>query len=142
MKTNIGLWIDHRKAVIVLDFSAEEGIKIIFSDTERQPGRIHGERSIAPFETLLVQADDVQERKFTAHLHHYYAEVVECVRHAKALLVFGPGEAKGQLVKELEQALPKDCIVTVETADKMTDRQIAAHVRDHFKAANPVITLH
>ena len=142
MKTNIGLWIDHRKAVIVLDFSAEEGTKVILSDTDRQPGRIHGERSNDSFETLQVKADDVQERKFTAHLHHYYAEVVECVRHAKALLVFGPGEAKGQLVKELEQTLPKDCVVTVETADKMTDRQIAAHVREHFKAANPVITLH
>lgn len=142
MKTNIGLWIDHRRAVIVLETGAGEEIKIILSDADRQPGRIHGERSTGSFEALQVEADDVTQRKFTAQLHHYYEEVVACVRHAESLLVFGPGEARGQLVKELERALSKDCVVTVETADKMTDRQIAAHVRDHFKAVNPVITLH
>ncbi|MCF7786908.1 MAG: hypothetical protein K9N47_12345 [Prosthecobacter sp.] len=142
MKTNIGLWIDHRKAVIVLESSAGEELKIILSDADRQPGRIHGERSTASFESLKVEADDVTQRKFTAELHHYYEEVVACVRHAEGLLVFGPGEAKGQLVKELEQAMPKGFVVDVETAEKMTDRQIAAHVRDHFKEANSVITLH
>ncbi|OYW77798.1 MAG: hypothetical protein B7Z37_02625 [Verrucomicrobia bacterium 12-59-8] len=141
MKTNIGLWIDHRKAVIVLESSAGEEINVILSDADRQPGRIHGERSTASFEALKVQADDVTQRKFTASLHLYYEEVVACVRHAEGLLVFGPDEAKGQLVKELEQAMPKGFVVAVETAEKMTDRQIAAHVRDHFKEANPVITL-
>ena len=142
MKTNIGLWIDHRKAVIVLESSAGEEIKVILSDADRQPGRIHGERATGSYEALQVDADDVSERKFTAHLHHYYEEVVACVRHAQGLLVVGPGEAKGQLVKELEKALPKSCVVAVETADKMTDRQIAAHVRDHFRDKNSIIPLH
>ncbi|MDB6007260.1 MAG: hypothetical protein JWR15_4247 [Prosthecobacter sp.] len=142
MKTNIGLWIDHRRAVIVQKSSAGEEIHVILSDADRQPGRIHGERSTAAYEAQQVDADDVSERKFTAHLHRYYEEVVADVRHAEALLVFGPGEAKGQLVKELEKALPKTCVVTVETADKMTDRQIAAHVRDHFMEANSIIPLH
>ena len=142
MKTNIGLWIDHRKAVILLKSAAGEETHVILSDTDRQPGRIHGERTNEAFETQLVQADDIRERKFTAHLHLFYEEVVAYVRHAQALLVFGPGEAKGELVKELEKALPKDCILTVETADKMTDRQIAAHVRDHFQKANTIIPMH
>ena len=142
MKTNIGLWIDHRKAVIVQESSKGEEINVILSDADRQPGRIHGERSTAPYDALQVQADDVTERKFTAQLHHYYEEVVACVRHAEGLLVFGPGEAKGQFVKELEKALPKEFVVTVETTDKMTDRQIAAHVRDHFAHESPVISLH
>lgn len=142
MKTNIGLWIDHRRAVIVLESGAGEEIKVILSDADRQPGRIHGERSTAPYEALQVQADDVTQRKFTAELHHYYEEVVACVRHAEGLLVFGPGEAKGQFVKELEKSLPKGFVVVVETADKMTDRQIAAHVRNHFAHESPVIALH
>ena len=66
----------------------------------------------------------------------------DSIRHAQALLVFGPGEAKGEFVKELELTMPKDFPVAIETADRMTDRQIAAHVRDHFKAAASVITLH
>jgi hypothetical protein len=31
--------------------------------------------------------------------------------------------------------------VNVETADKLTDRQIAAKVRDHFQTDTPVIVL-
>jgi hypothetical protein len=142
MKTNIGLWIDHRKAVIVMASGAGEEIKIILSDANRQPGRIHGERSNASFESLQVEADDVSERKFTAELHRYYQEVVACVQHAVRLLIIGPGEAKGQLVKELNKAMPKGSIITVETADKLTDRQIAARVYDHFKDMNPIITIH
>ena len=126
----------------MLESGAGEEIKVILSDADRQPGRIHGERSTAPYEALQVQADDVTQRKFTTELHHYYEEVVACVRHAEGLLVFGPGEAKGQLVKELEKSLPKGFVVAVETADKMTDRQIAAHVRNHFAHESPVIALH
>jgi hypothetical protein len=142
MKTNIGLWIDHRKAVIVLESSAGEEIHVILSDADRQPGRIDGERSTASFEAQKVKADDVTQRKFTADLHHYYQEVVAFVRHAQTLLVFGPGEAKGEFVKELDLTMPKGFPVAVETADRMTDRQIAAHVRDHFKEAASVIALH
>jgi hypothetical protein len=142
MKSNIGLWIDHQRAVIVLESSAGEETHVILSDANRQPGRIDGKRSTAAFEAQLVDADDVSERKFTASLHQYYQEVVAYVRDAKALLVFGPGEAKGQLVKELEKVLPKDYAVAVETADKMTYGQIAAHVRDHFKQVNHVFTPH
>lgn len=142
MKTNIGLWIDHRKAVIVLESSAGEEIHVILSDADRQPGRINGARSTTSFEAQKVKADDVTQRKFTADLHHYYQEVVALVRHATSLLVLGPGEAKGEFVRELEHAMPKGFPVAVETADRMTDRQVTSHVRDYFKEANSVIPLH
>jgi hypothetical protein len=48
------------------------------------------------------------------------------------MLIFGPGEAKGELQQHLERAELSERIVGVETADKMTDRQIAAKVRLHF----------
>ncbi len=142
MKTNIGLWIDHRKAVIVLESSAGEEIHVILSDADRQPGRINGARSTTSFEAQKVKADGVTQRKFTADLHHYYQEVVALVRHATSLLVLGPGEAKGEFVRELEHAMPKGFPVAVETADRMTDRQVTSHVRDYFKEANSVIPLH
>lgn len=140
MKTNIGLWIDHRKAVIAFA-SGEETFKVIHSDAERHLARVDGETASAPFESLLVIADDVQERKVQQHLNTYYDEVIACVQGAEAMLIFGPGEAKGQFKKRLEQEKPSTRIVTVETADKMTDRQIAAKVHDHFKAESPVIVL-
>lgn len=142
MKINIGLWIDHRKAVIVLESIAGEEIQVIQSDAGRLPARITGTSSTTSFEAQKVKADDVAQRKITADLHHYYQEVVALVHHSTSLLVFGPGEAKGELVRELESAMPKDFVVAVETADRMTDRQIAAHVRDFFKESNSIVFLH
>ncbi|MEQ1751739.1 MAG: hypothetical protein ABL974_20125 [Prosthecobacter sp.] len=139
MKTNIGLWIDQRKAVIVLESSSGEEIKVILSDVDRQSGRIHGQRSNAPHEVQTTAADDVSERKFKADLHRYYDKVIACIRDAKRILIFGPGEAKGHLKKQLEDAMPKGFFVDVETTDKMTDRQIAAKVREYFERDHPVL---
>ena len=141
MRTHIGLWIDHRKAVIVLTSVAEEEIKMILSHADRQPGRIDGERSTESYESLQAPADDVRDRKFEQHLNTYYDEVIDCVHEAGSLLIFGPGEAKGELRKRLEKEKPGGRIVTMQTTDKMTDRQISARVRDHFKHENPVIHL-
>jgi ferritin-like metal-binding protein YciE len=139
MKTNIGLWIDQRRAVIVLGSGDNADIQVILSHADRQPGRIDGKRSLAPYETQRVEADDVSQRKFTGELDHYYEEILSVVRGAQSLLIFGPGEAKGHLHKHLEESLAKTCTVHVEPADKMTDRQVAAHVREHFKNAPPII---
>jgi hypothetical protein len=45
------------------------------------------------------------------------------------MLIFGPGEAKGELKKRLKKANLSGRIVGMETVDKMTDHQIAAKVR-------------
>jgi stalled ribosome rescue protein Dom34 len=141
MKTNIGLWIDHRRAVIVTMTADGAEIHEVRSNTEWQPGRIDGERSQEAFEALQVQADDVHQRKFTENLHRYYLNIQGHVARARAVLIFGPGEAKGELRKQLESFMPKECVITVETTDKMTDRQISAKVLEHFKQQSPVIEL-
>jgi len=49
------------------------------------------------------------------------------------ILIFGPGEAKGELAKRIENAGLSGRIAGIETVDKMTDRQIAAKVRTYLK---------
>jgi len=83
-------------------------------------------------ESQQVQADDSREREFTGHLQDYYDEVIAAIGDAASILIFGPGEAKGEPRKRLERNELGGRIVTVETVDKMTDRQIAAKVREHF----------
>lgn len=129
MNKQIGLWIDHRKAVIAQSSGAEEEIKVILSHADRQPGRQDGVRSGEKHESLQVPADDVKDRKFAQQLNAYYDEVIAVVHEAESLMIFGPGEAKGEFKKRLESKKPSGRTVTVETADKMTDRQIAAKVR-------------
>ena len=133
MKTTVGLWIDHRKAVIVAVTDEGEEIKLIISKVEKQPGRPGGIRSKTPYESQLVRADDSRQRELTGHLNIYYDAVIACIRDAESILIFGPGEAKGELKKRLERNKLSERIVGIETIDKMTDRQIAAKVRRYFQ---------
>ena len=132
MTMQAGLWIDHRKAVIAIVSAEGEETMEIKSNVEKQPGRFAGVRSTTPYEAQQVQADDSREREFTGHLNHYYTEVIAAIGDAESILIFGPGEAKGELKKRLEHARLGGHIIAIETADKMTDRQIAAKVRKYF----------
>ena len=132
MRTRLGLWIDHRKALIVAVTDKGEETSLVISKVEKQPGRSGGARSTTPYESQQVPADDARERKFTGHLNIYYDAVIASIRHAESILIFGPGEAKGELKKRLEGDKLGGRIVSLETVDKMTDRQIAARVRQHF----------
>lgn len=133
MKTTVGVWIDHRKAVIVTVSDKVAETKIIESKVEKQPGRFAGIRSTVPYESQMIAADDSREKKFSGQLQTYYDEVISVIRDAESILIFGPGEAKGELKKRLEKERLSGLIKAVETADEMTDRQIAAKVMDYFK---------
>jgi len=132
MRTIVGLWIDHRKAVITVVSDKGEETKVIESNVEKQPGRSAGIRSTTPYESQKVPADDSREQEFTGHLQGYYDEVIAAIRDADSILIFGPGEAKGELRKRLERDKLGGRIVAMETVDKMTDHQIAAKVREYF----------
>ena len=127
MKKEIGLWIDHRKAIIVIiTKDGEEETKKITSNMEKHVRFTNGNGSEDG------SSEDVRDRKFGNHLNSYYDEVLAMVRDADSIQIFGPGEAKGELEKHLEQAGLKAKILAIETVDKMTDHQIAAKVRERF----------
>ena len=133
METTVGLWIDHRKAIIVAVTDKGEETKLIISKVEKQPGRFAGVRSTTSYESQQVRADDSRERKFTGHLNIYYDAVIACIRDAESILIFGPGEAKGELQKRIKKTNLGGRIVGIETVDKMTDRQIELKVRQYFQ---------
>ena len=137
MKTIKGLWIDHRKAVIVAVKNKSEEVFEVTSHVEKQLGRFEGERSTSPYPAQLVPADDAKQRDLTGHLDRYYDEVISHLRDAELILIFGPGEAKGELAKRINDANLSGHLASVETADKMTDREIAAKVRMYLK--HPVL---
>ena len=126
MKKQAGLWIDHRKAVIVLITDEGEEVKKIISGMEKHVRFTGGDGSEEG------SSEDVRDRQFGNHLNSYYDEVIAVVRNADSIQIFGPGEAKGELEKRLKNEGLKDEALSVETMDKMTDRQISAKVREHF----------
>ena len=127
MKNAAGLWIDHSKAVIVIVSDKGEETKQIESGMEKHVRFSGGSRS------EQGGGEDQQDRQFTGHLNTYYDAVIAQLRDAESILLFGPGEAKGELEKRLANKGLGGRIVGIETVDKMTDRQIAAKVREHFR---------
>jgi hypothetical protein len=127
MNKKAGLWIDHRQAVIVMITEKEEEIKKITSGMEKhtrfKSGRADEDGS----------SEDVSDRKFGNQLNSFYDEVIAAIRDAETIHIFGPGEAKVELKNRMERAGLKKCIAAVETVDKMSDRQIAARVREHAR---------
>jgi len=119
--------------IVIVSPHGEELLEIR-SNVDRQQGRVDGVRSLEPFEPQLVSADDSQERKYDGQLNRYFDHIIESILHVQDVLIFGPGEAKGELKKRLEHAHFKGHIQSVETADKMTQPQIIAKVRSRFES--------
>jgi len=139
MKTLAGLWIDHREAVIVLLSENGQETRRIKSHVEKQLRRSGRSSSRPSFEAQMVPADDSRERGYTGHLANFYDEVVSCLRPAEAILLIGPGEAKGELRKRIARDKLDVRITRCETSDKMTERQISQKVCRHYfpSAATP-----
>jgi hypothetical protein len=124
MKRKVGIWIDHRKTVIVSVTDKGEKTSLIKSNMEK-----HVRYSGSPQED---SAEDQRDKRFADHLNKYYDDIISCIRDAESILILGPGEAKIELEKRLESEALSGRVVGIETVDKMTDRQIAARVRQQF----------
>jgi hypothetical protein len=131
MRAKVGLWIDHRQAIIVAITDEGEETSLIISEVERQLRRSGDSPLKGPYEAQQVPADDSRQKTFTGQLDSYYDAVIASIRDADSILIFGPGEAKDELRKRLERNDLGGRIAGVDTVDKMTDRQIAAKVRQH-----------
>jgi hypothetical protein len=132
MSNKVGLWIDHRKTIVVAISEQVEKIEEIVSGVEKQLQR-GGDRPLeGDYEVVQVPADDRRQRDFTKHLNIYYAAVITAIQDAESILIFGPGEAKGELKQQLDKNHLGGHIVDIETVDKMTNPQIAAKVREYF----------
>jgi len=133
MMKNIGLWIDHKKAIIVIQSEQGEDIQKIESGVGRHVRYRGAPHPRSPYSAQYQQGDNQLDNRFTEQLNKFYDKVIAYIRAAQAVLILGPGEAKGELEKRITHEKVKVQIVGIETADKMTDRQIATKVRNYFE---------
>jgi hypothetical protein len=125
MNRKVGIWLDHKRAVIV---SASEGrvtTEALASDVEAHPH-------------YSGQQDGGGEKKYEErhgqHRDRYYDEVIRRLGQPDGLLIFGPGEAKLELKERLSRSkAPSGGTIDIETTDKLTDPQIVAKVKEHFR---------
>ena len=132
MTKEVGLWIDHRKSVIVTVENEVDVTREIKSNMEKHVRFASSTGSKGPQKNEGSTAEDIRDRQFGDHLDSYYEGVISFIRGADSIWIFGPGEAKGELEACLKHAELGGLIVGVETADKMTDHQITAKVRDYY----------
>ena len=132
MKTKAGVWIDHRKAVVILMTDNGEEVRQLSSNVEKAYQPVTGPSAKQPGRPSGFVAEDVAEHKEMNQLIVFYDEVLKSLKGVDSLLILGPGEAKGEFHKRLQSQRFPASSVEVETADQLTDPQITAHVRRHF----------
>jgi hypothetical protein len=132
MSNKLGLWIDHKKAVIVSITETGEKIKEILSEVETQPRRSGDSPMKGDYEAIQVPADDRHQKTLTQDLNIYYDEVINHIREAESIFIFGPSSAKLELKERLNGNNLGGNVVGMETSDSITNPQIAAKVRQFF----------
>lgn len=127
MNKRVGLWLDRNKAVIVSITDSGEERKRIISDMAHY----------SLYSTVVPgdgAPENLRDRRFWKHLDEYYENIVADIQDAKAIQIFGPGEAKQELKKHLETKGLAEYIVSIEDAEKLTDDQIGVKVQGRFPA--------
>lgn len=132
-----GVWIDHRRAVVVELDGDDARTAVILSNVEKHPERGGDSPMKGRYEARQVPADDRRQRALTGELNTFYDAVIARLRRHDQLLLLGPGEAKEELHKRIGKVNPDTQVLSVQTEDKMTDPQVVARVRSFFGEAAP-----
>lgn len=132
MTKEVGLWIDHRKTVIVTIENKIVTTSEITSGMEKHVRFSNGSDAESSSDLKGSTAEDMRDRQFGNHLDKYYDDVVALIRDAESIWIFGPGEAKIELENRLKHAEIGARIVGIEPGDKMTNPQIVAKVINFY----------
>lgn len=130
MKKEAGLWIDHREALIVHLFDYSKEITRITSNIGKHV-RYSGASEARDLHN--DSSEDKRDRRFTDRLNNYYQKVIGVLGDVDSVLILGPGEAKLELQKCMDNQPFAAQIVDIEPSDKLTASQVVAQVRQHFR---------
>jgi hypothetical protein len=127
MSQKTGVWIDHKKAVIVSVSEGELTATTLDSDVGPHPHWAGSQEG---------GGEKKYEERHTLHLDRFYDDVIGQLGEPEAVLIFGPGEAKHELKARLGRSeMFSNSIVVIEGADRLTDPQIVAKVKEHYGLA-------
>jgi stalled ribosome rescue protein Dom34 len=124
MKTNkcLGIWMDYSKAHLM----------------ELLPGNMQTQTIESAF-THEVKSESIDRSE--KHMHNkeegehlkYFKKILKEVEKFDDVFIFGPTDAKYELNELLkENQMNSHIRIEIKTADKMTENQIQAFVRNHF----------
>ena len=130
----VGVWIDHRKALVASLTNAEPHIMHIDSHFEGYFRPQGGSRVPTPYgHNSICDEKKFQERR-RQQLKFFYRNVIKEIEDADEILIMGGGEAKKELEREIyNHKNLSQKIVGVITADEMTEGQIIADMKKFYR---------
>jgi len=129
----IGIWIDHKKAVIVSATAGQVTTRTV--ESEVGPHGRYSSRAGYPTPDGPKNAggEKKYEERHGQRLDRFYDDVISQLGQPESLLIFGPGEAKLQLRERLSRSKSlSEHVEEIETTDKLTNAQIVAKVKEHY----------
>ncbi|MFA6174646.1 MAG: hypothetical protein WC701_13325 [Kiritimatiellales bacterium] len=134
MSKQIGIWVDHKEAILVSVKDGVTSIRRMESEVGTRFSPSGGWKAAGTSVAQSVVKEQTEDERRKHHLHAYYQELIKAVSAADEVFIFGPGAAKQELAKEIENIKGSHVrIAAVEACDKMTEPQIAAKAKSFFK---------
>jgi stalled ribosome rescue protein Dom34 len=125
MAKNLGIFMDHSTAHII-EFSADvmesKTLELAFTHQEKLD--------------TLVRSEHIMHNKEQHQQAAYYKKLGEIIRNYDEVILFGPTEAKVELLNTLKaDHLFANIKIEIAQTDKMTENQQHAFVKAHFSPA-------
>lgn len=119
---NLGIWMDHSTAHL-MEFTTDPiQTNIIESNFTHE----EKENSLGKSENLMHNKEQHQEAE-------YYKKLGDKIRNYEEVLLFGPTDAKVELLNILRKDHRFEKIkIEIKQTDKMTENQQHAFVKEHF----------
>ncbi|MEO6229881.1 MAG: hypothetical protein ABJB11_13850 [Ferruginibacter sp.] len=117
----LGIWMDHAHAHL-MEYTDPIVTKVIASDSTREEK-----------EFTLQKGESFMQRKNQQQEAAYYQNIAASIKDYDEVVLFGPTDAKAELLNILKADLGFSTIkIETRQADKMTENQKKAFVRDYF----------
>lgn len=118
----LGVWMDHSEAHLIKHGGATAAIRLVVNPFDQE------EMTLA-----IHKGEHLMHNKRQQYLAAYYKKISDKISSYKAIILFGPTDAKYELLNLLKKDTRFWGIKTaVHTTDKMTENQKRAFVEDYF----------
>ncbi len=133
MGTKTGIWIDTKKAVIVHISGNSQKITSLESNIESRE-RVEGEsKQFGRFRDQYLNPEKGKQNRRLHQAREFFKDLIPHINRSENVVIFGPAQMKFELEKIIKNDNKLSSkLVGVESADSMTDNQVAAWVRGYF----------
>ena len=130
-----GIWIDH-KAAYFIKVSGDHSpiVEKLESGIQNRSASPVDEKTYVRLAHSVFNSHDRLQQHQQHEFHIFYALLINKLREVDYVFLFGPGEAKHGLNREIvKQGTHFPCkVVGIDAADKLTQNQMQEKVREFF----------